>query len=368
MTYDTTNRRAVRVLALACTVGIFAGVATPTHATSLSAVAGTEFRDLVGTDDAVWGNAGDDSMFGGGGLDILNGNAGDDDLDGGDRADVLFGGVGNDRLDGGKGADWLIGGSGDDILRGQDGGDTMYGDEGNYMFFDDRFFSSDEMPWVVTMDSDPSSPNYGNVTVEADGQVYGPSEMIIGTPPGSPTTWVRTTGNDTFFGGGGNDKFYGGDGRDTADYSEAASGVVVSLETGQASNDGDGGSDTMEGIENVTGSPYNDTITGDSNANVIKGGAGADVLRGGAGNDSLTGGEGADQFVVEPNGGFDTVFDYELGDVIDISRFGSSATTSEEIGGVTPGGQLFIDGTLIKVNGQAMLKLKNYTKNVTYKR
>jgi Ca2+-binding RTX toxin-like protein len=34
------------------------------------------------------------------------------------------------------------------------------------------------------------------------------------------------------------------------------------------------GTDTLSGIENLTGSSYNDILTGDANANTISGGAG----------------------------------------------------------------------------------------------
>jgi len=46
--------------------------------------------------------------------------------------------------------------------------------------------------------------------------------------------------------------------------------------------------DTFISIENLTGSPYDDTVTGDGNAN---------RLNGLAGNDTLTGGAGADTFL-----------------------------------------------------------------------
>ena len=54
------------------------------------------------------------------------------------------------------------------------------------------------------------------------------------------------------------------------------------------------GSDTLIGIENLTGSSFNDALTGDGNANMLSGGAGNDTLDGGAGNDTLDGGAGTD--------------------------------------------------------------------------
>ena len=68
-------------------------------------------------------------------------------------------------------------------------------------------------------------------------------------------------------------------------------------------DDGFGGHDTLESIENVTASAYNDTVRGNAQANIllglagndtISGLAGADTIEGGDGNDILTGGSGGD--------------------------------------------------------------------------
>ncbi len=85
-------------------------------------------------------------------------------------------------------------------------------------------------------------------------------------------------GNDTLIGGVGNDILTGSSGayNDTIDYRAAASGITVSLASGTASDDGDGGADTLSGIESVIGSAYADTITWTSTTNisaVINGGA-----------------------------------------------------------------------------------------------
>ena len=100
-------------------------------------------------------------------------------------------------------------------------------------------------------------------------------------------------GNDTLIGDAGNDTLIGGSGIDTADYSTATAAVTVNLSMTGAQNTG-AGTDTLSGIENLTGSGYNDTLTGDANANVISGGAGNDTIAGGAGADTLDGGTGID--------------------------------------------------------------------------
>jgi Ca2+-binding RTX toxin-like protein/carbon monoxide dehydrogenase subunit G len=101
-------------------------------------------------------------------------------------------------------------------------------------------------------------------------------------------------GKDTLIGGAGNDTLIGGNGIDTADYSTATAAVTVNLSMTGAQNTGGAGTDTLSGIENLSGSSYNDTLTGDANANTISGGAGNDTIAGGAGADTLDGGIGAD--------------------------------------------------------------------------
>ena len=104
-------------------------------------------------------------------------------------------------------------------------------------------------------------------------------------------------GNDTLAGGAGNDALDGSDDTDTADYSGAAGLVSINLSSG-AVQDGDGGSDTLTSIENVTGSTFNDTLIGDSLANTLTGGAGVDRLDGRGGDDVLVGGAGNDIYTI----------------------------------------------------------------------
>ena len=114
-------------------------------------------------------------------------------------------------------------------------------------------------------------------------------------------------GNDTLTGGAGDDTLDGGAGTDTASYADAGSGVTVSLAEHDAQDTGGAGSDTLIGIENLTGSAFNDTLTGDANANTLSGLAGDDTLQGGAGNDTLDGGTGTDTASYEDAGGAVTV-------------------------------------------------------------
>ncbi|NJC39803.1 Ca2+-binding RTX toxin-like protein [Brevundimonas alba] len=135
------------------------------------------------------------------------------------------------------------------------------------------------------------------------------------------TVIITLTGEDSegdvLRGGVGNDALVGGAGTDTADYSAAPAGVRVQLNTGVASNDGNGGTDTLTGIENVSGSAFDDVLIGDGAASVLNGGLGSDTLVGLGGNDTLIGGSGAanqmqgglgdDIYVVEAN---DTIVEF----------------------------------------------------------
>ena len=97
------------------------------------------------------------------------------------------------------------------------------------------------------------------------------------TGDGNANTLSGLAGDDTLQGGAGNDTLDGGLGSDTASYEDAASGVTVTLATQGASQDTIGaGTDTLIGIENLTGSAHDDTLAGDANANVLDGGDNGD--------------------------------------------------------------------------------------------
>jgi uncharacterized repeat protein (TIGR01451 family) len=216
------------------------------------------------------------TIDGGTGDDWLNGGTGNDTINGGDGADhlstdsttpaqdvgpnVLNGDAGNDTLyggnqptteDGGPGADVLYGGGADDLLHGGDGADTLYGQGGNDV-----------------LDGD--------------------------------------AGDDTLEHDMGADDLNGGDGVDTAVF-DGGQGPTATGGTGETitldgvANDGDPTDDSggrrdnlATDVENVIGSPGDDTITGSADANSLHGYGGNDHLIGGGGNDELYGDNGSD--------------------------------------------------------------------------
>jgi Ca2+-binding RTX toxin-like protein len=264
-------------------------------------VIAADFENIFGTDfaDTLTGSAvnnqfyagvGDDTLSGMAGNDSLLGDNGDDVLDGGDGSDVLYGGGGADQMTGGAGFDFvgylgntgvtvnltaLTASGGDaqgDVIGGFEGvtggggGDTLTGDAGNNALY--AFDGGDTLSGMA-----------GNDTL------------------------IGHAGDDLLRGGAGLDSLYGDEGMDTATYYDSASAVTVDLAAGTGAG-GDAQDDSLDGIENLTGSNVGgDTLTGSSGTNVLHGWGGNDtligltgddLLRGGAGLDSLYGDEGTD--------------------------------------------------------------------------
>ncbi|MCT4534613.1 VCBS domain-containing protein [Halodesulfovibrio sp.] len=103
--------------------------------------------------------------------------------------------------------------------------------------------------------------------------------------------------NDEILAGNATETIKGGDGSDTVSYESSDAQVNVDLSDGQKESGGSAEGDTLDSIENVVGSDYNDTLTGNGADNRLEGGAGDDTLTGGAGNNHLYGGEGNDTFI-----------------------------------------------------------------------
>lgn len=246
-----------------------------------------------GGNDIILGGIGNDKIFGGIGDDLIYGQDDDDTISGDEGNDVLNGGAGNDVLIGQSGNDILIGGTGNDRLIGTSGSNTLYGDAGLDVMIGGL---NNDIMYGGTED-DQMHGAAGN------DEMYGEGGNDVMTGGGGNDTLDGGAGNDSVYGyagtdtlvsGAGNDLFDGGAGTDTMTYANAAASVTASLFAGAASNDGDGGSDMLTGIENLTGSAFGDTLTGDTGANVLTGGNGNDTLAGHGGADTLDGGAGTD--------------------------------------------------------------------------
>ena len=117
---------------------------------------------------------------------------------------------------------------------------------------------------------------------------------------------------DTIDGGTGDDAIDGGTGSDdTVTYassisSASADGVDVDLgsSTGNAIGTNDAGHDTLTGLENVTGSPFSDSLTGDPGINTLVGSGGNDSFGWSGDADTFDGGTGTNSadFSADPSG------------------------------------------------------------------
>ena len=200
---------------------------------------------------------------------VLVGNGVANVITGGTAADSIYGGEGNsagDSLSGGTGADILVGGA----YTGSFANDSL---DGNGTEND-------------TLDGGSQNDSlYGG----------GGNDLLIG---GSENDLLRGgDGDDTLRGGTGTDTIIGGAGVNTVDYTGSTAGVSVNLSSMTATG-GDATGDTIQGIQNVTGSAQNDTLVGDGNANRLDGAAGNDSITGAAG-DTLVGGTGNDTFSID---------------------------------------------------------------------
>ncbi|KQW83051.1 Ig-like domain-containing protein [Brevundimonas sp. Root1279] len=203
------------------------------------------------------------------------GNASNNVITGGEGRDLLLGYAGNDILIGGPGAaDELYGGLGDDTYVIVAGGDTIVELAG-------EGFDTVQ----TTLATYTLRANIEALTFTGTGGFTG-----IGNAEANVIT--GGSGADVLHGRGGVDRLVGGGGTDTASYANAAAKVDVRLNAGAALNDGDGATDVLVGIENLTGSAFDDLLVGDGGSNVLTGGLGRDTLLGMGGNDVLIGGSG----------------------------------------------------------------------------
>ncbi len=200
----------------------------------------------------------------------LFGDAGNDSLTGGGGADRIDGGAGDDQLFGGSGADTLCGGDGNDFVNGQDGSDTMCGDVGN-----DRLIGEAGNDRLLGGD--------GNDGLDAGAG----NDYLSGG-----------TGTDSLAGGIGNDELRGGSGRD-----------VLSGVAGDDLLYGGSGDDRLSGgtgNDLISGGAGDDRLNGDAGNDNISGGTGNDQINGGAGRDKLAGNGGNDTFSAR-DGARDTI-------------------------------------------------------------
>ena len=197
--------------------------------------------DLIGT----LGNDVLDALPYGQSNDYIFGDAGDDILYGYDGDDTLDGGAGNDSLYGEDGNDFLDGGLGFDVIDGGDGIDTV-----TYSFYSGRIVA--------------------DLTTN---QVSFPGNSTLVDTLSSIENVIGGSGNDRIIGNEADNNLNGGAGNDTAVYAGADTEFDITILSDgriqiQDTNDanGDEGTDILSEIEEITfgnGNTYS-VVTGDN--------------------------------------------------------------------------------------------------------
>ena len=239
-------------------------------------IVGTNGPDhLVGTSgaDVIAGLSGGDLIEGRGGGDYICGNAGEDEIDGQGGQDSLNGGAGADLLFGAGSSDVLAGGSGDDILVGEAGSDTYNGGGG----IDVVGFVGSTNPVTVDLREKFASGEGSDSVNYVEGVIGSEfSDVMFGN------AFINI-----FEGLQGDDEMNGRGGSDFAFFTLAPDDVTVDLTLGETA--GPEGVDSVLSIENVLGSPFNDSIVGTTGPNFLDGADGDDTIDGRGGGDSCFG-------------------------------------------------------------------------------
>lgn len=243
----------------------------------------------------------------------LTGTDGGDTLNGTSAAELINGLAGHDTITGGGGADTLKGGDGYDTIYASASNATI--DGGND--WDSLHYDTATAAVEVNLKTGSVTGGSGVDTIYNIEDVHGSAFNDTFFGSFNKDYFYGNEGNDSLFGEDGDDKLIGGAGSDLldggaggldfADYSYAPAGVTADLATGVA-NDGEGGIDSLIGIEGLYGSKYGDNkLFGDAGSNqliaaglgrltnnILDGRAGDDKLGGSDGNDTLIGGDGND--------------------------------------------------------------------------
>jgi Ca2+-binding RTX toxin-like protein len=261
---------------------------------SLSTASGVPFGRFVSGAGTV-PVAGDGSVRGGGPSGpacTIVGDEGRNDLDGTPGDDVICGLGGQDRMRGLGGNDTLIGGEGNDRLDGGAGNDALKGGPGADLA---TYLGSSSPIDVDLLAGTVTSTSEGVDTLTGISVVNGTqfADTVVGDE-GPNEFFGREgddqidggSGNDVLIGGEGDDALIGGEGRDEVAYFDSSSAVTVDLGAGTANSTAQG-SDSLQQIEDVFGTEFDDVITGGPGNNVLVGFAGDDHIDGGPGRDTL---------------------------------------------------------------------------------
>jgi Ca2+-binding RTX toxin-like protein len=245
-------------------------------------VRGTNQGDSITGSDAdnrLLGLGGNDFLFGEGGNDFLDGGAGDDTLDTGDNdglgdGDTVFGSTGNDTI---IYTSALVGGQNLNYGGLNAGITATINGSTNTGSVDKGANGTDTLTDVATTLNSSSASGIGwfDLTGTSHNDVF---NLTL-----AANQWMAVRG------GAGNDTFnVSGNGFSRIDYRSSTSGINANLATGTISDDGLGGSDTINGFfYEIRGTDHADIIVGSDNDESFIGRGGNDIIDGGDGFDRI---------------------------------------------------------------------------------
>ena len=329
-------------------------------------------------------NGGNDTFSASGNLAALisvqvDGGAGNDTILGSNGADLLLGGDGDDFIDGQQGSDTSLLGAGDDVFQwdpgdgsdvveGQDGADTMLfngsaGDEifaaaangGRALFTRNLGNIVMDLDDVESIDlnalggadtltvNDLSGTDVAEVNVDLAGTIGG----TAGDGAADTVIANATNGDDaiTVTGAGTSLSVQGLAARINVTNSEGANDALTI--NGRAGDDTITATTLAAGVVKLTlnGDDGDDTILGSQGADTLIGGDGDDFIFGDNGNDVAFMGAGDDLFQWDPGDGNDTV---EGGEGTDTMLF-LGANISENVDIVANGGRVLFNRNIANV-------------------
>ncbi|WP_026941334.1 calcium-binding protein [Hellea balneolensis] len=298
---------------------------TLTEANLLTGGAGNTIINGTAGNDILLGTVDNDTINGLAGNDRLNGAEGDDILNGGEGADTLLGSAGADANNGGDGFDSVdYRAATSRVAFNVDTGGTVGDAAGDSFNGVERFYASDSNDTITGSDANEFFfGEGGNDTINAGGgidRVYGGDGNDIQR---------GDAGNDQLYGSAGADQLNGGIGFDIANYTGAASAVIVNIATGGTG--GDAAGDTYFGLEAIYGSDFNDSLTGNNSSNELRGFDGDDVLDGSGGGDRLFGGAGADTLIGGTGIDIAVYTDVDAGVTLDLATGGTGGEAAGDI-------------------------------------
>jgi Ca2+-binding RTX toxin-like protein len=242
--------KGTRALACAAFATVFAVMTDPAAEAKprcqgvKATVVGSDGDDVLrgkGGEDVIVARGGNDQIFTGEGQDRVCAGDGDDLVDTGGGEDRVQASFGADTVNGGRGRDRLLAGDGDDVILGGAGGELAKGGGGN-----DRIYGE-------LQDDELLGGDGADVLVGSQG-----SDDLSGE---EGDDWLRgDTQNDSYSGGGG---------LDWASFATATppegqgideKGVTLNLSSREV--DGEDSEEEITDVENVVGSPFEDTLIG----------------------------------------------------------------------------------------------------------